>query len=332
MRNPRSIPTLATVLAMFAPAVVSAATLTVGPGQQYPTVSAAVAAAHGGDAIAVSAGTYTNDFPTVNVPLTIYAPSGFAHLHATVAPPNGKAIIVANASLYLNHVELSGAAVSDLNGAGVRWQAPSGVLTLKYCYVHDNQDGVLATPATAGATTVQIFNSEFASNGAGDGYSHGIYANQVALLDVEDSYFHDTKVGHHVKSRANQTKVLRTRLVDDVTTSGTASYDIDAPNGGAVTIQDDQIQQSAATSNPIIVAYGEEGTVRPNPSLVVSGNLLQNFRTAGATGVSNKSSVVASVTGNRLYQIPTLVSGPNTQSGNVTLGAPEAISTAHPWP
>src|SRR3954447_21394195 len=77
-----------------------AATLTVGPGKQYATVTAAVAAAHSGDAIAVSAGPYTNDFPTVNVPLTIYAPSGMAHLHATKAPPNGKGIIVANASVY----------------------------------------------------------------------------------------------------------------------------------------------------------------------------------------------------------------------------------------
>ena len=36
-----------------------AATLTVGPGKQFASVSAAVAAAHSGDAIAVSAGTYT---------------------------------------------------------------------------------------------------------------------------------------------------------------------------------------------------------------------------------------------------------------------------------
>ena len=178
---------------------------------------------------------------------------------------------------------------------------------------------------------MQIFSSEFASNGAGDGYSHGLYANQVNLLDIKDSYFHDTKVGHQIKSRANTTKVLRTRIVDNVTTAGTASYEIDVPNGGAATIQGNWIQQSAATGNPTIVAYGEEGAVRPNPSLVVSGNLLQNFRTAGATGVLNRSSVVASVTGNRLYQVPTLVSGPNTQSGDVRLGAPVAVSVALPW-
>ena len=148
---------------------------------------------------------------------------------------------------------------------------------------------------------------------------------------MEDSYFHDTKVGHHIKSRANTTKVLRTRLVDNVTTSGTASYEIDLPNGGAATIQSNQIQQSAATGNPTIIAYGEEGAVRPNPSLTISGNLLQNYRTAGALGVSNNSSVVASVTSNKLYRISTLVSGPNTQSGSATLSAPVAVSTTSPW-
>src|SRR5690242_7486489 len=102
-------PTTALLVASLALAPPArAATLTVGPGKQYPTVRAAVAAAHAGDAVAVSAGTYYNDFPTVNVPLTIYGAGGMAHLHATVPPPNGKGIFVANAGLYLNHVELSG--------------------------------------------------------------------------------------------------------------------------------------------------------------------------------------------------------------------------------
>jgi len=71
--------------------------------------------------------------------------------------------------------------------------------------------------------------------------------------------------------------------------------------------------------------------VRLNPSLTVSGNLLQDFRTAGALGVWNDSSAIASVTGNRLYQVPAPVSGPNRQSGDARLGAPVAISTASPW-
>src|SRR5690242_20740408 len=117
-------PTTALLVASLA-LTACAATLTVGPGKQYPTVSAAVAAAHAGDTVDVTAGTYTNDFPTVRVPLTIAGVGGMAHLHATKAPPNGKAIVDAVASLTLDHVELSGAAVANMNGAGVRWEAPS---------------------------------------------------------------------------------------------------------------------------------------------------------------------------------------------------------------
>ena len=47
------------------------ATLTVGQGQQFSTIAAAVAASHDGDVIAVQAGTYTNDFATINDKITI---------------------------------------------------------------------------------------------------------------------------------------------------------------------------------------------------------------------------------------------------------------------
>ena len=52
---------------------------------------------------------------------------------------------------------------------------------------------------------------------------------------------------------------------------------------------------------------------------------------AGALGVWDGSSAIASVTDSRLYQVPALVSGPNRQSGDVRLSAPVAISTASPW-
>jgi len=42
------------------------ATLTVGSGKQYGTIAAAVAAARAGDTVAVSAGTYANDFATTH--------------------------------------------------------------------------------------------------------------------------------------------------------------------------------------------------------------------------------------------------------------------------
>jgi hypothetical protein len=42
------------------------ATLNVAAGQPYATLSAAIAASRNGDAIAVQAGTYVNDFATIS--------------------------------------------------------------------------------------------------------------------------------------------------------------------------------------------------------------------------------------------------------------------------
>ena len=70
------------------------ATLTVGSGQQYTTIAAAVAAAQSGDMINVKAGTYTNDFISdKDKNLTLQAVGGPVKLVATVNAPDGKAII-----------------------------------------------------------------------------------------------------------------------------------------------------------------------------------------------------------------------------------------------
>ena len=116
-------------------------TLTVGAGQQFATISAAVAASQDGDTVQVQAGTYVNDFVTVNTKITIEGLLGKVNMDATVAPQHGKAIITTNTDCTLDHLELSGAAVSDGNGAGVRYQG--GNLVMTNCYVHDNQDGIL---------------------------------------------------------------------------------------------------------------------------------------------------------------------------------------------
>jgi hypothetical protein len=65
---------------------------TVGPGKQYPRISAAVAAqasspGHSWE-IDVQAGTYLNDFAVITNPTDIEAKGGPVILDATVPPPN----------------------------------------------------------------------------------------------------------------------------------------------------------------------------------------------------------------------------------------------------
>ena len=50
--------------------------LIVGPGKQYATLSAAIGASHNGDTIQVQAGTYTDDFATINTNIDLVGVGG----------------------------------------------------------------------------------------------------------------------------------------------------------------------------------------------------------------------------------------------------------------
>src|SRR5215469_19102 len=138
--------------------------LTVGPGQQFSTINAAVAAASPGDVIDVQAGIYTNDFVGIFKDLTLQAIGGVVKMVATVDPPNGKAIIEEGGSgvdVTINGFDISGAVVPDDNGAAIRYDG--GSLTLNNDYLHNNQNGLLGAPDPTGSITIN--DSEVAFNG-----------------------------------------------------------------------------------------------------------------------------------------------------------------------
>ena len=273
-------------------------TLTVGAGQSYSSISAAINAAQSGDTVQVQAGTYVNDFATIRKSITLVSVGGMAHLVATASPPDGKAIFTLGASgttISITGFEFSGAAVGDNNGAGIRYEG--GALTLTNDYFHDNQEGLLAGSDPNG--TITISHTEFARNGAGDGYSHNLYVNAIAQLTIDSSYFHEASVGHEIKSRAAATTITNSRIYD---LGGTGSYSIDLPNGGVARIQGNVIEQGPASQNPMIIAYGEEGNVPGNSSLTVSGNtILNDLGSGSARAVWNASSAAATISGNAFY-------------------------------
>ena len=304
------------------------AILTVGAGQEYAHIADAVAASHDGDTLRVQAGTYVNDFATINTKITIEGVGGMAHLLATVSPPDGKAILTTNTDVTLDHLEFSDAQVADLNGAGVRYQG--GSLLITNSYFHDNQNGLLSGAVPGGAITIR--NSEFAYNGAGDGYSHNIYVGDIASLVIDNSYFHDALVGHEIKSRAEQTTITNSRIQDGP--AGTASYSIDLPNGGDAVIQGNVIQQGPNSQNPAIIAVGEEGGLHANTALRVIGNtILNDLADPFASAVINPANVAVSLTGNAVYGLTAnqLVTGPATFSYNSTLASEPALVTTSPW-
>ena len=232
------------------------AALTVGSGLQFQTVKAAVEASHDGDTVYVQAGTYLNDFSIITTKISIVGVGGMANFVATVSPTNDKGILTVSnftikTDVTFDHVELQGAKVHDLNGAGVRYQG--GDLTITNSYIHDNQNGILGA-GTTGSGTVTIDHTEFDHNGAGGGgYAHNVYIGTIDTLIFTNNYTHDAVLGHEIKSRAAHTIIANNRIFDG---DGTASYSIDLPNGGNAIIENNIIQQGPNSTNYKIINYG----------------------------------------------------------------------------
>lgn len=303
--------------------------LTVGAGKDYPSLSAAVAASAAGDTILVDAGLYIDDFVTTTHALTIKGVGGLAHFRAVSAPPNGKAILTVQADLTLDRVELSGAAVFDANGAGIRYEG--GRLVITNSWLHDNENGLLAAPNATG--TITIDRSEFSRNGNGNGLTHNIYVNKIAQLTITNSYFHDVDTGHEIKSRAVNTTLSFNRIADGPYLS--ASYSIDLSNGGNALVSGNLIEKGLLAQNWTFISFGAETPLYDNSALEVRDNLfINNMAEGDPTILRNPAGLAALLTGNTIYGVSEeqLAIGPVTASANSYLSLPgPAIDLSHPF-
>src|SRR4051794_24475851 len=299
--------------------------LTVGSGQQYSTIAAAVNAAQDGDTVNVQAGTYTNDFIGIYKNLRLNAVGGTVTLRATAQPPNGKATLTEGASGLIVNVDgfaFTGVTVPDGNGAGIRYEG--GTLNVTNSHFYNNQNGILGGSDPNGV--ISISSSEFDHNGTGNGSTHNMYIGDIAQFTLSNSYTHDASVGHEIKSRAENNTITDSRILDNDSTS---SYEIDLPNGGNATISGNTIQQGVHSENPNIIAYGEEGSLHAGTSLSVTGNTIVNDIGRG-TALWNAGSGSATFANNSVYGFggSALVSGAADQSGTTVLASRPALDTS----
>ena len=308
------------LLPVGAPVIPSGATvLTVGVGKQFSTIAAAVAAAHDGTVILVDAGTYTNDFATITSKITLIGVGGMVNMVATVPPPNEKGIILADNDATIQNFSFSGAAISSAdggNGAGIRYEG--GQLVLSNDVFTDNQNGIMGSPVlNMAVNTVSIDHSVFSSNGSGSGYTHNLYIGAVASLTATNSVFEYANVGHEFKSRAVSNTISGNVFYDGPT--GTASYDIDLPNGGNDTVTNNYIEKGPDAENDAMIHFGGEGIPYAGSQLTVSGNQLVDDRGSSAVAVLNQTAISASITGNAFVNFAgaTIAQGPATETGNV---------------
>jgi hypothetical protein len=302
----------------------------VGPGGQYQTISAAVAAADADTdpnhyyVIAVMPGTYINDFPQVTRPMTITAEAAQAGrpviLQATENLPNEKGIILTFASLTVRGLVFEGARIDNSlggNGAGIRDEntGPAHLIVQNSTFT-GNQEGILSDGDPD--ETVAIVNSRFVNNGNPDPdyFQHGIYIGRAGSLTVSDSLFCGQLIGHDIKSRAAVTTITDSRLYAGAANAalgcnaGSTSFAIDIPNGGVATLSGNRIVQGDAAQNHIMVAYGEEGLPYGDNSMLVSGNDFTSTATFGATALYDPYCVRVELVNNLFQGISTIVSPP----------------------
>jgi len=283
-------------MAIFSAVPAGAVTLTVGDHQQYKQLSEAAGAAHPGDAVKIAPGTYYDCAVWTKDHLTIEGTGPGVVL--TDKTCQGKAIFVVHANdITVKNITFQRARVPDGNGAGIRAEGIN--LTIENSKFINNQEGILA--ATNPASSIVIRDSEFDHNGtcsSPGGCAHGIYVNNIALLRIERSRFFDTQTGHHIKSRAARTELVDNRIEDGP--DGTASYEVDIPNGGALVMTGNVLEKGPKNQNhTAAVIIGEEGVSQPTPELIFKDNAFTNDGPATAF-VNNITATPAQLIGNVL--------------------------------
>lgn len=234
-------------------------------GCPYTLPSQAAAAAHDGDVIEIAAGVYARDAVIwTKHNLTIRGVGGKAHIRSDGALADGGAglWVLRGNNTTVEHVELSGAK-SDGAASGIRLQG-SG-LTLRDCFVHDNEHGILTNNQGLLRTSdVLIERCEFARNGSPDGQAHNIYIGEIRTFTLQYSYSHDSRGGQLVKSRALTNYVLYNRLVDSP--GGSSNYELDLSCGGTAYVIGNTLSQAQGTQNPVMLTFNPEGALHSCPT------------------------------------------------------------------
>ena len=264
---------LALFAALASPMPASAAVLMVGQGQSYRAPSQVARVVRPGDTVKIAPGTYYDCtvWKTSNITIEGAGPG----VVLTDKTCQGKAIFVIHANdVTVNNITFQRARVRDGNGAGIRAEGTN--LTLNNDKFLNNEDGILA--AKNPKSSIIIRNSEFVHNGTcrrRRGCAHGIYVSHIALLRIEHSRFFDTQVGHHIKSRAARIELIDNHIEDGP--NGTASYEVDIPNGGAVVMAGNVLEKGPRNQNhTAAVMIGEEGVSQPTPELLFKNNVFTN--------------------------------------------------------
>jgi hypothetical protein len=248
--------------------------------------------AKAGGAVQIPAGVHDLTDMKISRSLTLVgATDGKTVLRSASVTEKGILVPLSGVDLRVENLTFEGARSWDRNGAGIRHEGRN--LTIVNCRFVSNEDGVLATGDADG--TITIRNSAFIDNGFGDGLSHGIYMSNGFKLDIDKSRFEGTRIGHHVKSLAEET-IVRNSVLDDG--YGRGSYALDASKGGAVTFEGNTVTQSADAENNSIINY-DISRAGAAVKLAITGNTFIN-RLDGGNLLRNETKLAPVFSDNKI--------------------------------
>ncbi|WP_332289298.1 right-handed parallel beta-helix repeat-containing protein [Aquincola agrisoli] len=250
--------------------------LQVGPARPVATLALAARLARDGALVEVDAGVYVDDVAVwTQNDLTLRAVGGRVRLLSQGASAEGKGIwVVRGERVQVQGFDFEGARVPSRNGAGIRFER--GTLHVRDCRFLHNEMGLLT--GNDPASTLDVEDSEFAFNQRPDGHNHNLYVGAIGRVSVTGSYLHHARTGHLLKSRAAVSVIAYNRLTDE---DGTASYELEFPNGGEAWVVGNLVQQGEQTENEHLVAYGAEGYRWPANALRMAHNTLVDGRGSG---------------------------------------------------
>jgi len=250
----------------------------VGPQQPIQRVAHAIARAQDGDTIEVMPGVYVGDVAVIHQQrLTIRGIGERPHIQAAGQHAEGKGIwVLRGGAVTIENLAFAGARVPDGNGAGIRLER--GQLQVNGCHFHDNQMGLLTGNDLATALSVDACSFSDAPVNP-DALPHLLYVGRIGHFEMTRSSLRRGREGHLLKCRAQQA-VITHNLLDDGP-QGQASYELDLPNGGLVTLDGNTVVQGPATRNAVMLAFGAEGDAWPHSGLVMRGNTFINQRSSG---------------------------------------------------
>tara|TARA_R110002110_G_scaffold76898_2_gene202305 strand:+ start:17368 stop:19374 length:2007 start_codon:yes stop_codon:yes gene_type:complete len=213
----------------------------------FTSIQAAFSAASDGQTVTILPGVWKEGATVTAHNLTIEGNG--AHLKdVTVA---GKAtLVIKGDNTTIRGLEVSGMG-GFTNAAAIRQEGVN--LTLRGVYFHDGNQGVLA--GNKSGSTIIVQDGLFERLGAG-GSAHGIYANKIDGLIIQNSKFLAAKgEGHAIKSRA-ATTLIESSVVASL--DGRDSRLIDIPVGGEIVIRNNVLQMGPKTANNDAIAVNLE--------------------------------------------------------------------------